>query len=218
MSRRVLVFELFLVAAALAAASLAYPHLPQRIATHWGIQLQADRFSDRSIIFWLGPGLMSAVMLLTRFGPWLSPKQYSVSSFSRTWQLLMLLVFCLITGVFGVVLWSALGHAFDVGRVTTGLLCLFFIVFGNLLSKVRPNFFLGIRTPWTLASERVWIATHRFAAWAVVLSGIGGLMLVCIGRPQWSVLPFVSAVLFSAVYSLLLYKRVAASDEQPFAR
>ncbi|WP_158788585.1 SdpI family protein [Granulicella sp. L46] len=45
---------------------------------------------------------------------------------------------------------------------------------GNLLSKVRPNFFLGVRTPWTLASERVWIATHRFASWITVFSGTVG--------------------------------------------
>ncbi len=72
-------------------------------------------------------------------------------------------------------LWSALGHAFDVGRVLAGILCIFFILFGNFLSKVRPNFFLGIRTPWTLASEQVWIATHRVAAWITVFSGSAAL-------------------------------------------
>ena len=71
MSRRILVFELFLVAAAFVAAIVAYPHLSPQIATHWGTQLQADGFSDRSAIFWLGPGLMSAIILFTRFGPWL---------------------------------------------------------------------------------------------------------------------------------------------------
>ena len=98
-----------------------------------------------------------------------------------------------------------------------GTLCLFFVLFGNLLSKVRPNFFVGIRTPWTLASEHVWIATHRFAAWATVLSGLCGFTLVFAGRPQWSLLPFLFVVLLSIVYSLVLYKRIASRDEQPFA-
>ena len=210
MSRRILMFESLLIVAALVAAIVAYPHLPPQIATHWGMQMQPDGYSGRSAIFWLGPGLMFGIVLLTRFGPWLSPARYNVSSFDPTWQRLMLLVFCLITALFSVMLWSALGHAFDVGRVVAGTLCIFFIFFGNFLSKVRPNFSLGIRTPWTLASEQVWVATHRVAAWVTVFGGICGLALVLAGRPQWILAPIGFAILFSVGYSFVLYKQMAS--------
>jgi len=215
MNRRILVFEVFLIVAALVAAVVAYPHLPSQIATHWGTNMQADGYSGRTAVFWLGPGLMSGLVLFTRFGRWLSPARYSVSSFDATWQRLMLFVFCLMAACFGVMLWSALGHTFDAGRVLAGVFCLFIVLFGNLLGKVRPNFFLGIRTPWTLASESVWIATHRFAAWIVVLSGVCGLALVLAGRPQWSLLPVVFALVLSAGYSLVLYKQTVQSEQQP---
>ena len=139
MSRRILVFELFVIAAALGTAIVAYPHLPSEIATHWGTDMQPNGYSGRSAVFLLGPGLLSAIGLFTRFGPWLSPARYNVSSFDPTWQRLMLLVFCLMTALFGVMLWSALGHSFDAGRVSAGVFCLFVILFGNLLSKVRPK-------------------------------------------------------------------------------
>jgi len=127
----------------------------------------------------------------------------------------MFLFFCFMTTVFAVVLWSALGHALNVAHVIAYAFCLFVTLFGNLLGKVRPNFFLGIRTPWTLASERVWIATHRLAAWTVVLSGICGFALVLAGYPQWSPLPFLCALGFSAVYSLVLYKQIGGNDDEP---
>jgi uncharacterized membrane protein len=218
MSRRILVFELLLIAAALVTAIVAYPHLPSEIATHWGTDMQPNGYSGRSAVFWLGPGLMSAIVLFTRFGPWLSPSRYNVSSFDATWQRLMLLVFCLMTALFGVMLWSALGHSFDAGRVLAGVFCLFVILFGNLLSKLRPNFFLGIRTPWTLASEQVWIVTHRFAAWITVLSGICGFALVLAGRFQWFLLPFAFAMLLSAGYSLVLYKRTTPRNQNSSVR
>jgi uncharacterized membrane protein len=157
---------------------------------------------------------MSALVLFTRFAPWLSPTRYNVASFEPTWQRLMLFVFCLIAAIFGMMLWSALGHPFDIGRALAGLFCFFVILFGNLLGKVRPNFFLGIRTPWTLASEYVWIATHRFAAGITVLSGIIGFAFVLTHRPQWFLLPFVCAMLISVVYSLVLYKRTSSSDQE----
>ena len=217
MNRRILMFELVLVVGALVAAIAAYPHLPAEIVTHWGPQMEPNGYSSRVAIFWLGPGLMLGVMLLTRFGPWLSPARYNVSSFDPTWQRLMLIAFCLVTTLFGVLLWSALGHAFNVGRVVAGAVCVFLMFFGNLLSKVRPNFFLGIRTPWTLASEQVWIGTHRVAAWLMVLSGLCGLVLVLAGRPQWMLLPVGLAVVLSAAYSLVLYKQMGAPQKQTAA-
>jgi len=218
MSRRILVFELFVIAACLVTAIVAYPHLPSEIATHWGTDMQANGYSGRGAVFLLGPGLLTAIVLITRFGPWLSPARYNVSSFDATWQRLMLLVFCLMAALFGVMVWSALGHSFDAGRVLAGALCIFIVLFGNLLSKVRPNFFLGVRTPWTLASERVWIATHRFASWTTVLSGICGLALVLVGLPQWFLLPFALSMLLSAAYSLVLYKRRPLPNENPSAQ
>ena len=208
MNRRLLSIEIFLILASLAASIVAYPHLPTEIATHWGMQLQPDGYSDRSAIFWLGPGVLCAVALFTRFGPWLSPTRFNVDCFDATWQRLMFLIFSFLSTVFAIVLWSALGHAFNVSRVLGGAFCLFIVLFANLLGKIRPNFFLGIRTPWTLASERVWIATHRLAAWVVALSGVCGFALVFAGRPQWSPAPFLLAIALSGAYSLLLYKRL----------
>ena len=83
------------------------------------------------------------------------------------------------------------------------------VLAGNPMGKVRRNFYLGIRTPWTLASERVWYATHRLAARLMVASGLLGLAVLALGAPAWLLLVLALAwAPLAVLYSLLQYKRL----------
>ena len=85
---------------------------------------------------------------------------------------------------------------------------------GNVLGKVRRNFWMGVRTPWTLASEKVWVATHRLAARLLTAGGLAGAVAAWLGAPL--VLCFwllMVALLWPAVHSLLLYKRLEREGE-----
>jgi uncharacterized membrane protein len=96
-------------------------------------------------------------------------------------------------------------------RFFLGGLCLFFALIGNVLGKVRRNFWMGVRTPWTLASEAVWNQTHRLAAWLFVAAGLLGFALVMVLPPSavWVLLAvLLPAALLPVVYSLVLYKRL----------
>jgi uncharacterized membrane protein len=94
-------------------------------------------------------------------------------------------------------------------RVLLALILLAQVFIGNSMGKVRRNFFIGIRTPWTLASEAVWYATHRLAARLMVASGLLGLLAVWLAAPYWVLLVLMSAwAPLAAAYSLLLYKRL----------
>jgi uncharacterized membrane protein len=74
---------------------------------------------------------------------------------------------------------------------------------------VRRNFFIGIRTPWTLASERVWYATHRLGARTLVAGALVAFVSVLAGWPLWIAFALLAVgLLFPALYSLLLYKRL----------
>jgi uncharacterized membrane protein len=94
-------------------------------------------------------------------------------------------------------------------RVLMSGLFLCFALIGNVLGKVRRNFWIGVRTPWTLASERVWIATHRLAARLMVGAGLLLSVIVWLGAPIalcfWLLM---ASLLVPAIHSLLLYKRL----------
>jgi len=80
---------------------------------------------------------------------------------------------------------------------------------GNVMGKVRRNFFIGIRTPWTLASEPVWNATHRFAARTLFVGGLLGLLAVILHAPFWlPMAAILTAALVPVIYSLVLYKQL----------
>src|SRR6185437_15445048 len=63
-------------------------------------------------------------------------------------------------------------------RLVLGAVGILFIVLGNVLGKVRPNWFVGVRTPWTLSSKRSWVRTHRLAGWLFTLAGLIFLVLI----------------------------------------
>ena len=208
MTRKVLWLELLLIAALFVAIVMMYPHLPDRIATHWDIDFRPNGYSHKWILFVLGPGLMAGIALLTWLGPSLSPEHFQVDSFRATYTQIMLMLLCAMGYLCGVILWAASGHRIDERRAVLGGICLLFLVMGNVMGKVRRNFFIGIRTPWTLGSERVWIATHRFAAKTFVIGGLLGFALTVIGLHRWPVFAILAGVFAPTIYSLVAYKRL----------
>ena len=95
----------------------------------------------------------------------------------------------------------------DLGRAFIAGMFLFFGLMGNVMGKVRKNFYIGIRVPWTLASDRVWNDTHRVAAWVWVAVGIIGFVMDDPRRADPpSILLLVVAALIPIVYSFVHYK------------
>jgi uncharacterized membrane protein len=203
-----------LILAVLLATGLAYPHLPPLVATHWNIDNQPDGYSPKWALYLLGPGCMAGTMLLTYLLPWLSPKHFEVDSFRSTYLQIMLMLVSLLAYVHAVVLWSGLTRHLNVGGAVVGGVCLLFALLGNVMGKIRRNFYIGIRLPWTLANERVWNTTHRFAARTFVLGGLAGLGLTAAGLDGWP--PFIAltaGALIPVVFSLLFYKQLERRGE-----
>jgi uncharacterized membrane protein len=203
---------ILLTAAALVATVVAYPHLPSSIPRHWDIHGLPNGYSPKWTLYF-GPGLMAAIILLTSLLPRLSPKYFEVDSFRSTYLQVMLMT----VGVLGyfhvVILWIGVGHSVNVLRAIGGGLCLLFVLMGNVMGKVRRNFFMGIRTPWALANERVWYATHRLAAKTFVLGGLAGFALIALGMYGWLFLALIAGALIPVPYSLYFYKQLERRGE-----
>jgi uncharacterized membrane protein len=213
MTRKIFILESLLTAAALAAVLVAYPHLPATVPVHWDIQGRADRFGPAWELFIIGPGFMALMMMLTWILPWLSPRNFQVDAFRATYRQIMIMLFALAGYLSAVMIWSALGHAINQGRAIIGGACLLIALLGNLMGKVRRNFYIGVRTPWTLASERVWYATHRFAAKTFVAGGLLGLALVILGLDSWPIYVLLAGALAPVLYSLVYYKQLEHRGE-----
>ena len=206
---RYLLVEVVLIAVAVVGTALVYPHLPLVIPRHWGLDGRVNGYSPRWMIFVFGPGLMALFTVLGAMGAWLSPKQFSVENFRATYARLILILVCMMGYVELVIVWSVLQQPLDnPPRFVFGGVCMVVALAGNMLGKVRRNFIIGIRTPWTLANERVWNATHRFAAKMFVIAGLGGLVFVLCGWFRGSVTVVVVGAILPSIYSLAYYKKL----------
>ena len=181
--------------------------------THWNIEGKVDGWGDKSWATFLMPGMMIPFLILFAFLPALSPKQFEVDSFRSTYLYIMVLItglFAYMNGVILLATWQEVREGpklIDVGRALIGGIFLFFAFLGNVMGKVRKNFYIGIRVPWTLASDRVWNDTHRLAAWVMVAVGVIGFLLVIAGvSPIVALGLLIGSMLIPAVYSFIHYK------------
>jgi uncharacterized membrane protein len=205
---------ILLTATALVATVIAYPHLPNSVATHWDIHNQPNGYSPKWALYLIGPGLMAGMMLLMYFLRGLSPKHFEVDSFRTTYVQIMLMLVSILAYFYAAILWAGLGHPLNVSRAIIGGVCLLFALLGNVMGKIRRNFYIGVRTPWALANERVWNATHRFAAKTFVVGGLTGLALTVAGLDGWMAFVALTAgALVPVVYSLVFYKQLERSRE-----
>jgi immunity protein, SdpI family len=201
-----------LVVAALGAAVSVwvYSRLPETVATHWNLQGMPDGYSSR---FWAVVAMPLVTLGLTGLFnvlPKVDPKRDNYAKFLDTYWLIAnaVLVFTLVAHA--LILANGLGYTVKVDRLLPIGIGLLLAFLGNYLTRVEPNWFIGVRTPWTLSSDAVWRKVHRTAGW---LFAIGGLVIAAGAfAPRSAFMPlFTITVVIAAgipvVQSYILWKR-----------
>lgn len=201
-------------AVALGAAVWAYPHLPPRVATHWNFRGEPDGYSGRFVAAFVMPLAILGVAALTHVLPKIDPKRANYPKFLDTYWLLINGILIFLGVAYLAVLGNAIGAPVPMQRVMPVALGFLFIVIGNYLGRVQPNWFLGIRTPWTLSSDTVWRKTHRLGAWVFVIAGVLFMASALVPDARGAVplaVIIVGLVMIPVVYSLYLWMRERAS-------
>jgi immunity protein, SdpI family len=212
--RRPLGVTLVALAFELGIAAYGFSHVPwdARVAIHWDVNGHPNGYSVALWAFLLIPVLTVGISALLAFLPSIEPRRRNLNLSGTAYTAVWISTLLLLAAVQAVIVMSEVGLARPewVARLAPAGVGLLLTVLGNYLGKVRSNFFFGIRTPWTLSSERSWNRTHR----------LGGRLLVAVGLvaattpfffPWVSVialaagLPAVIVVLF--IYSYVEWKR-----------
>ncbi|MDI3280388.1 MAG: SdpI family protein [Bacillota bacterium] len=155
----------------------------------------------------LGLGIYLLMLVVPRW----DPRRENYARFLPAYRLTRAALVLFTAVLQGVVLAAGLGRAVPVGPVVQGAVSFLFLLIGNQLGRVRPNYFFGIRTPWTLASEEVWRRTHRLGAWLLVGAGLVGLASAPLPAPFNAALFFgglAVALGWSILYSYLVFRRL----------
>ncbi len=202
-----------LVGAVVLGSVLVYSQLSNRVPTHWNIHGVVDGHGPRAVAAFALPVVLIGMLGLFAVLPKISPAQFSMDEFRATYGKIALIVLAMLAFVQVLALLGALGYVFNMTRVITAGMLLGIALMGNFFGKIRRNFFLGVRVPWTLASERVWNETHRLAAWITCGCGLLGSVVALAGYPMVGLGFLGPIVLIPIVFSLVRYKQLEARGE-----
>ena len=198
---------------------LVYPSLPDVIPMHWNIRGEVDNYMPKSSAIWFVPTMTMILWVLFQFLPLLDPKKDKYKLFQKEWDIIQATIIGFIAYLHGVVFYIALHPSVVIFPwIFIGLGALF-VLMGNYLSKIRQNYFIGIKLPWTLADEDNWNKTHRFASWCFVIVGIITLVeaYVIWYAPVVIFGGIMLASLLPTIYSFLLYKNSAYKMKYVYA-
>jgi len=200
---------ILVVLLAFAVSAYFYPSMPERMASHWNAEGNVDGYLQKSWGLFLLPAIIAAVGALLYFVPSIDPLRENFKSFRKEYDgLIMVILLFLMFVHLQVLLWNA---GFEVSfnmtmPVGVGMMMLYL---GYIMKKVKRNWFVGIRTPWTLSSDRVWKKTHLLGSKLFLASGI--IILLSSLVPDYTVIIILAtvllAVIIAIVYSFLEFRK-----------
>ena len=196
------------------AAYLAlYDQLPDMIPSHFNAEGAVDGYMPKDTAVYLPSLLLASVQLLCLFAMNTDPKR---ENYARQLKELVLWI-CPVISILmnAVIIMFCLGVDIHVETVAPVMVGVLFMIIGNYLPKVKQNYTMGIKIPWTLNSEDNWNKTHRFAGFIFVLSGLWMIAAAVLRlNDMWAVIPALVCAFFPIIYSYLLYRKESEGKEE----
>ncbi len=201
---------LTLLALSFGAGVVLYPSLPDQVVSHWNAAGEADGMMGKFWGVFLFPIIMVALFGLYLLIPKIDPMRANIESFRKQYNAFWVFLFLFFTYVFGLTLaWNS-GYVFDFTTWIIPAIAALFWFLGAFIKKSKRNFFVGIRTPWTLSSDTVWEKTHALGGKLFKLSASISLLGIFVGGDMailFILVPVVVTVLVTVVYSYLEYRK-----------
>lgn len=205
----------------LPAAYLLYifPSLPNSVPVHFGIDGTPDRYGTQAeflVVFFILMGTSAFVYLLLKALPAIDPKKM-VKFGEATFQKMALGLVLFLAALTIAIIFSTANQSFKIDKLILPIIGLLFAFIGNIMHSIKPNYFAGIRTPWTLEDNDTWRATHRLAGKLWFAGGIVLTITVLFlpSKPGFIVFMIAVAILtlIPVVYSYIYYKQHHQTDQ-----
>lgn len=209
-TRTTIIISLVLIVAATLAGLLLWNQFPEQMASHWDANDQVDGYMSRFWGVFLMPIVTLGMLALFLVIPGIDPLKANIAQFRETFNLFITFIVGFMLYVHALTLLWNLGYtSLGIGQSMLPAMGLLFILIGSLLRKAKRNFFIGIRTPWTLSSDTVWDKTHQLGAVLFTASGVLAVIGGFIGGVTafWMLfIPLIGSALFLVMYSYVLYR------------
>ncbi len=210
------ILPIALIALAFVVGGFLYPDLPEKMPSHWNAQGEVDAWSGKDFAVFFFPGITLAIYLLITFIPLIDPLRRNYPKFHLPyfWFRTVFVIFFVL--LYFYTLWAALGTKLNINFFIIPALSVLFILIGIFLPQVRKNYFVGIKTPWTIHSEEVWDKTHRFGGKCFIAAGV--FALISLLFPKYFLSIFIAVILLAAfipvIYSYLAFRKIGGFNKE----
>ena len=208
MSMKKHLFPILLFAISVLSWLVNFSELPEQVPVHWGKD-GADGFQSKGGAFFSLHAIMIFIYVLMMVIPKIDPKKKNFNYFSKSYMIINYALISLFFVLNMIILLICLGYNIPMERLAGPFVGGLFMILGNYLQQARANFFIGIRTPWTLSDDEVWRKTHRLGGKLFMAGGL--LILLTVFMPidwEFYIITGVVAVIaiVPTVYSYLLFR------------
>jgi uncharacterized membrane protein len=214
-TKNVQILILFLVLASFLLGAYLYPIMPERMASHWGADGNVNGYMPKVWALFLMPVMSAILFMAFLVVPRIDPLKENIANFRSYFDLFILLLFGFLFYLYMLSIAWNIGYRFNIIQLMAPAIGLLIYYAGVLTENAKQNWFIGVRTPWTLSNVRVWEKTNRLAGRLFKVAGI----LAALGAsfPQHAILfilaPLILAAIYPIVYSYQEYQREARNGE-----
>lgn len=200
-----------LMAGLLITAVWVYPHLPEKVPSHWNIRGDVDAYSSRFFGAFFAPILTVGLYFLMLLVPYIDPKRDNYQRFTPAYTFLRWSLVVFFSVIYAATILVALNYPINIGLIVKAMVSILFLIIGNYMGQFRHNYFVGIRTPWTLANEEVWQRTHRFGSKIWVIGALICLAMSLVEAAWGAVVFFIAVMVMTIipiVYSYIIFLKL----------
>lgn len=186
-----------------------YPQMPERMASHWNVRGEVDGYLPKFWGLFLIPFILLGLVLIFISIPRIDPLKENIEKFRKYYDIFIIIFFIFMFSIYSqVILWNLDIKISPNANIPIGLGLLFFYI-GILCENSKQNWFIGIRTPWTLSSERVWEKTHKLGGKLFKMTGISALFGAFFQSYAlfFILVPAISVSIYNIIYSYLEYQK-----------
>jgi uncharacterized membrane protein len=186
-----------------------YPQMPEKVASHWNAEGQVNGYMSKFWGLFLMPVISMGLLLLFILIPRIDPLKSNIQEFRKYYDGFIVLIMVFLFYLHLLTIFWNLGYTFNMITFLSPAFAILFYYSGILIENAKRNWFIGIRTPWTLSSDKVWDKTHKIGGKLFKIAGI--LALFAIFFESYAILviivPVIMVSIYTVVYSYFEYQK-----------
>ena len=186
-----------------------YPQMPDRIASHWNIQGQVDGYISRFWGLFLMPFVSVGMLMLFLLIPKIDPMKANIEKFRKYFDNFIILITAFLFYIYLLTIFWNINLRFNMVQMMVPALGLLFYYCGILMENSKRNWFIGIKTPWTLSSDKVWEKTHKIGGKLFKIMGIVSLLAIYFQNYAFFFVIFsvIGVSIYTVIYSYIEYRK-----------